>query len=94
MPLPIAPLAGIALRYGAVAIAGYVLSRQLARGRTDQLAEDALDDVAEGATAHRSHDRDQINATARFRRIIRLGAQGPGIEIDASALGRIRFRRA
>lgn len=93
MALPIAPLAGLALRYGAVALAGYALSRRMARGRVDQRAEDALDDVPEGVTAHRAHDRDQINTTARFRRVIRLGQSGPGIEIDATALGRIRFRR-
>lgn len=94
MALPIAPLAGIALRYGAVALAGYALSRQMRRGRTDQRGEDALDDVPEGITAHRPHDRDQLNATARLRRIIRFGQSGPGIEIDATAFGRIRFRRA
>ena len=93
MPLPIAPIAGFALRYGAVALAGYALSRQMARGRVDQRGEDALDDVPEGLTAHRPHDRDQVNATARFRRVIRLGQSGPGLEIDATAFGRIRFRR-
>lgn len=93
MPLPIAPIAGIALRYGAVALAGYALSRQVTRGRVDQRGEDALDDVPEGLTAHRPQDRDQVNASGRFRRIIRLGQSGPGLEIDATALGRIRFRR-
>jgi hypothetical protein len=34
-----------------------------------------------------------VNATARFRRVIRLGQSGPGLEIDATAFGRIRFRR-
>jgi hypothetical protein len=93
MALPIAPLAGLALRYGAVALAGYALSRQVARARVDQRAEDALDEVPEGIAAHRAHDREQFNGSARFRRVIRLGQSGPGIEIDATALGRIRFRR-
>lgn len=93
MALPIAPLAGVALRYGAVAVAAYALSRHVMRGRTDQRAEDAMDDLPEGMTAHRPHDRDQLNGSARFRRIVRIGLTGPGVEIDASALGRIRFRR-
>jgi len=93
MALPLAPIAGVALRYGAVALAAYVVSRQVGRGRTDQRAEDAMDELPEGVTAHRPHDRDQLNGSARFRRIVRLGLHGPGVEIDASALGRIRFRR-
>jgi hypothetical protein len=93
MALPISPIAGFALRYGAVALAGYALSRGVVRGRTDQRAEDALDDVPEGLTSHRPYDRDQVNATGRFRRIVRFGRSGPGIEIDATILGRIRFRR-
>lgn len=93
MALPLAPIAGVALRYGAVALAAYVLTRQVGRGRVDQRTEDALDEMPEGITAHRPHDRDQINGAARFRRVVRLGLQGPGVEIDASALGRIRFRR-
>ena len=93
MALPLAPIAGVALRYGAVALAAYVLTRQVGHGRTDQRAEDAMDELPEGVTGHRPRDRDQLNGTARFRRVIRLGLHGPGVEIDASALGRVRFRR-
>jgi len=93
MALPLAPIAGIALRYGAVALATYALSRQVTRGRIDQRAEDAMDDLPEGLTAHRPLDRDQVSGTARMKRVIRLGSSGPGIEIDATAFGRIRFRR-
>lgn len=93
MALPLAPIAGVALKYGAVALATYALSRQVQRGRTDQRAEDALDDIPEGLSAHRPRDRDQINATARMRRVLRLAGGRLGVEIDAVALGRIRFRR-
>lgn len=93
MPVPLAPIAAAAARYGAIALAGYVIARQLDRGRTDQRAEDALDDLPEGVTAHRPRDRDQWNMAARMRRVIRLGASGPGVEVDASVLGRIRLRR-
>ena len=93
MPLPIAPVAAVAAKYGAAALAGYMLARRVRRGHLDQRAEDALDSVPEGLTTLRPADREQASATARFRRVIRLGLDGPGVEIDAAALGRIRWRR-
>lgn len=82
MALPLAPIAGVALRYGVVALVAYVATRQIGRGRTDQRVEDAMDELPEGVTAHRPHDRDQINGAARFRRVVRLGVRGPGVEIE------------
>ncbi len=93
MALPLAPIAGVALRYGAVALAAYVVTRGIHRGHTDQRAEDAMDEIAEGLTAHRPRDREQVNGAARFRRVVRLGTVGPGVEIDITALGRMKFRR-
>ena len=93
MALPLAPIAGVALRYGAVALATYVVTRGIHRGHIDQRAEDAMDEVAEGLSAHRPTDRDQVNGAARFRRVIRVGNSGPGVEIDITALGRMKFRR-
>lgn len=91
MPLPLAPITALALRYGTVALAGYAIARSVELARRDQRAEDALDDVPEGLAARR--ETEQVNATGRFRRVIRLGSAGPGVEIDATALGRLRFRR-
>lgn len=91
MPLPLAPVAGLALRYGTVALATYAVARRAAPGRRDQRAEDALDSLDEGLTVRR--DAEQANATARFARTIRLGQDGPGFHVDLSALGRIRIRR-
>lgn len=91
MPLPLAPITAFALRYGTVALASYTVARRIERGRRDQRAEDALDNVPEGLTARR--EAEQVNATGRFRRVIRLGPDGPGVEIDASATGRVRFRK-
>lgn len=91
MPLPIAPIAGFALRYGAVAVTAYAISRRATPARRDQRAEDAMDEVGEGVSYRR--DPDQLNGTGRFRRVIRLGKNGPGVEIDATALSRIRFRK-
>lgn len=91
MPLPLAPIAGVALRYGLVAVAAYAVTRRLERAHFDQRAEDAMDDVNEGISLRRTPD--QVNGTGRFRRIIRVGDNGPGVEIDITTLGRIRFRK-
>jgi hypothetical protein len=91
MPLPLAPIAGFALRYGVVAVAAYAASRRLERGHFDQRAEDAMDDVNEGVTYRR--EREQMNSTARFRRVVRVGKDGSGLEIDITALGRVRIRK-
>lgn len=91
MALPLAPIAGLALRYGAVAIAAYAVSRSVALARRDQRGEDALNEVPEGLTARR--EEGQVNGTVRWRRILRLRHGGPGLEIDATSLGRIRFKK-
>lgn len=91
MALPLAPIASLALRYGVVALATYAATRRIQSGRIDQRAEDAMDDVQEGLTLRK--DSDQINGTGRFNRTLRFGDTGPGVEIDISALGRIKFRK-
>ena len=91
MPLPLAPVAGVALRYGAVALITYAVTRKISHGRRDQRAEDAMDDLNEGLSVRR--EAGQTNATARFRRVIRIGNNGPGVEIDISALGRLTIRK-
>lgn len=95
MPLPLAPIAATALRvglrYGTVALATYAMARSVERGRRDQRAEDALDEAPEGLTARR--EPEQLSGTGRIRRVFRLGQAGPGLELDATALGRLRFRK-
>ena len=91
MALPLVPIAGIALRYGVVAIATYAVTRRIERGFFDQRSEDAMDDVNEGLSLHRQ--KQQLNGAGRFKRTIRLGTAGPGIEVDVTALGRLRIRR-
>lgn len=91
MALPLAPVAGIALRYGAVALLAYAATRAADPARRDQRAEDAHDDLAEGVGLR--SERGQANLNGRLRRTVRLGAGGPGVEIDASLLGRLRLRR-
>ncbi|MEO0357914.1 MAG: hypothetical protein AAF386_06400 [Pseudomonadota bacterium] len=91
MALPVAPLAGLALRYGAVAVATYAATRAIPKLRRDQNTEDVLDTVEEGMELRR--DAEQISGTGRFRRVVRFGSNEPGIEIDATALTRIRIKK-
>lgn len=91
MPLPLAALAGPVLTYGGAALAAWALVRATTPARRDQRAEDALDALDEGL-ALRS-DPGQASATGRITRVLRLGGIGPGVEIDAAFLGRLRVRR-
>jgi hypothetical protein len=99
MPLPLAPLLPIALRIGVVATTTWAVTRWVARathpGRTDQRAEDALDDLGEGLSIHRPPDRAadrQMNASARLRRVIRF--RGREWEVDAGLMARLRLRES
>jgi hypothetical protein len=98
MPLPLAPLIPFALRLGLVATTSFAVTRWVrARtqvGRTDQRAEDALDDLGEGLAVHRPRDRaedQQSNASARVRRVIRF--RGKSYELDAGLIARLRLRQ-
>jgi hypothetical protein len=91
MALPLAPVAGVVLRYGLVAATAYAVARRAQNAPRDQRAEDAMDRVDEGMSWRREDD--QLNANTRWRRVIRLGSDGPGIEIDATSISRIRFRK-
>ncbi|MFN4154477.1 MAG: hypothetical protein ACK4HF_07470 [Paracoccaceae bacterium] len=95
MPLPLAPLLPLALRLGAIAVAGYMAQRLIRRhgqpGRTDQRAEEALDDLDEGLASHRPRDAaGQRNTSFRLRRSFRIG--GRTYELDAGAIARLRLR--
>lgn len=112
MPLPLAPLLPVVLRIGVVTGvvtgAGWALARWARTrsfpGRTDQRAEDALDDLGEGLSSHRPADRatdratdradgavSQRNLSARARRVIRF--RGQEWEVDAGLIARLRLRR-
>ncbi len=94
MALPLAPIAITAVRYGAVlAVAYYVANRS--KGLPKVSEEAAHEEVEEGVSVrhHRSAEGAQANADARFKRTVRLGENGPGFELDLSALGRVRFKR-
>lgn len=96
MPLPAAipPLAIAALRLGALAAVAVYASRARSQPK-DAEHEWALDNLPEGVDAHphRAEAERAVHGQGRLRRIIRLTPGGPGLEIDAAALARLRFRR-
>ncbi len=90
MAIPIVPLAGLVLRYGAVAMAAYAVASAIPPGRFNQSVEDAMDTTPEGVTLRRGAGR--MNGTFRWRRTIRLGRQGPGAHVDFTAFTRLKIR--
>jgi hypothetical protein len=85
MAIPIIPIALVA---GAVALA-----RNIQVSPVVQSVEDSLDMVTEGISGHRDPSGQQVNGSYRWVRTVRFGSQGKGVEIDISALGRIKFRK-
>lgn len=96
MPAPIAigSLAWTAIRLGSVAAVAFYAARH-GGPLKDAHNEATLDGLPEGLRAepHRSEVERGLHGSGRFRRVFRLGPTGPGWEIDAAALGRLRFRR-
>lgn len=94
MPAPLAPIAWTALRIGAVAASAYYVGRRTKAAPKHVWRERALDDTPDGVevTTQRAEDEANAHAAARIRRTIRLG-RGPGVEVDITTLGRVRFRR-
>lgn len=93
-PIALAPLAWTALRLGAVAAVALYAARS-GLPLKDAHNEAALDGLPEGLRAepHKSDTERGMHGSGRFRRVFRLGPSGPGVEIDAAALGRLRLRR-
>ncbi len=94
MALPIAPIAWNAARIGGLAaLAWYVRSRNRTMPK-HVWREAAMDDLNDGVeiTSDRGEAERNTHASARLRRSVRLGPLGE-VELDLSAIGRLRVRR-
>ena len=94
LPFALSPLTWRLLRIGAVAAVAVYASRKGAPKNAGH--EQVLDDLPEGLATHthRAEAERGMHAAGRFRRVLRLGPQGPAMEIEAAGLGRVRLRRA
>ncbi len=91
MAIPFTPIAAAALRYGAVAALAYTAARRARPRRIDPAAETAMEALPEGV--HIGHAPGQMNATARWRRVLPLVSRGGWMEVDFSTIARLRLRR-
>jgi hypothetical protein len=88
MPVPLVPIAVA----GGLATAVWAALRTARPGRTDQRAEDALDEAPEGLALHAPADRPgQRNAAFRLTRRITIGART--WTIDAGLIARLKVER-
>lgn len=95
MPAPLMPVFWTVARVGAMAaVYVYANKRRLSQPK-EVFREAALDEVPEGLDmqTHRAEGETAANAAGRWRRVVRFKEGGPGLEVDATWLGRIRFRK-
>lgn len=95
-PIALAPLAWKAAQLGAVAAIGYYAARrQRDAGPRDLWRETALNELGEGLETEASCNDEEarLAAAGKFKRGIRLGADGPGFEVEFASLSRLRFRK-
>lgn len=94
MALPLAPIALNVARIGAVAAIAWYVRRSAQAAPKHVWREAAMDDLNDGVeiTADRSAAEHNGHAAARLRRTIRMGGLG-AVELDLSAMGRIRLRK-
>lgn len=92
MPLPIA---GIALRYGIVALAGAAIAKRAMKARQgkDIYREAAWSDVDDGLTVERVENEDEVQLEGAHGHLQRIWFGGRGIELDSRILARLRIRK-
>lgn len=95
-PIAIAPFAWKAAQISAVAaLAIYAARKQRVVGEREVWRERALDDIEEGFETEydRAAHEARAGAAGRLKRTVRIGRDGPGVELDLSGLARLRMRR-
>ena len=94
-PLALSPFAWMAIRYGAVAAVALIAARNRASQPKDAQHDAVLDALPEGirAAPHRAEAESALHGDGRLRRVFRLRRDGPGVEIEAAGLARLRVRR-
>lgn len=91
MALNIPPMAFIALRYGAVVVAGFAAARYAPRGRLSPAVEAEMDAAPDGFQMCKAPG--QLAAAGKITKYWRAGRFGPRFRLDGTALARLRIRR-
>lgn len=91
MAVQFTPLAAWALKYGAAAAVGFAAARFLPRGRLAPAVEAEMDRAPRGLRLRRAPG--QIAGSVRAIKSMRLGRISPKLQLDGTALMRLRVRR-
>jgi hypothetical protein len=91
LALQIPPLAFLALRYGAVAVAGFAAARFAPRGRLSQAVEAEMNAAPDGLQVCKAPG--QLAAAGKITKTWSVGRFGPRFSMDGTALARLRIRR-
>lgn len=91
MAIQIPPLAFLALRYGAVAVAGFAAARYAKPGRFSDAVEGEMDSAPDGFDVRKAPG--QLSMAGKFTKTLRAGRFGPGFRVEGTALARLKIRR-
>ncbi len=95
MPLPLAPIAGVALRYGAVALIGAMVAKRSMKTRDhkDAVREQSFNHIKDGLDLERVESEDEVQLEGTHGHWQRIWLGQRGIEFDSRILARLRIRK-
>ena len=95
MPLPLAPIVGISLRYGAVALIGAAIAKRNMKSRAhkDLQRERSFENIKEGVCFERIESADEVQLEGTHGHWQRIWLGKRGIEFDSRILARLRIRK-
>ena len=92
MAIQFAPIATIVAKYGGAALAGFAVAHAIPKGRLSPAVAREMDQTPDGLRVRRSPG--QIFGSFRARRVFRPVRALPRLHLDATALVRLKLRRA
>lgn len=95
MPLPLGPVVGLAVRYGAVAAIGAMVAHKATRKEDQKNAafEASFDQINDGFNMFRTSDKGETQYHAHHGDWRQVWLGNHGVEIDTRVLGRLRVRK-
>ncbi len=95
MPLPLAPIVGLAVRYGAVAAIGALAVRAATQKQEHKNAsfESSFDQIHDGVHVFRTEEKGETQFHAHHGHVRSIYLGRHGVEFDSRVLGRLRVRK-